>query len=364
MAATGKSIPAEKATKLLRLLPDSFVHSGELTKIYLLQALEASVLHQQITPPTKGKKKISQLIADPSLILFHDELAAGVGSGDLAMDLLKHLVQLYAVPDNYDYGTKEHGLIAIERPIISWIACTTIPWLARAIPKDLIDSGLIARVNAITAPFPKTEDMDVVLDEQMWLDLVHDLILISQIEGEFTLDQPAADSRREQNRKSHQVRLAMTDEITQAMYGREPDHTLKVAMAISAATRDDRIITEPILDAAYRMVNDARNNSVDLFVAGATTGSVQFKIRVANQIKRAPLGTIGRTKLTSALSRYGSATEVDMAIHSLQQEGAIVIYQDRVNHGQTYVWKMKEGDQNGSGGEDRGTEAEGFGEAV
>lgn len=348
---------------MLRLIPDTFVHSGQLTKIYLLNALEASVLHKQINPQPRRGNKISQQIVDPSLIIYHDELATGVGSGELAMDLLKHLVQLYTVPGHYDYGTKEHGLISIERPLLSWIACTTIPWLGRAIPKDIIDSGLIARINSVTAPFPISEDEDIVWNDELFKELLHDLILISQIEGPFVLDQLAIDKRREQKRRSHQERRAMTDEITQALYGREGDQTLKVAMAISAATRDDRVITERILDGAYKMVNDARNNSVDLYVAGATSGSVQFKIRVANAIKRAPLGTISRTKLTSSLSRYGNAQEVDVATHSLLQEGAIAIWRDTINHGQTYIWK-KEAERNGSSGENRGDEAEGFDEAV
>jgi hypothetical protein len=344
-AATGKSIPAELASEMLRLLPGLFVHSGELTKLYMLNALQASVLHKQLIPPPK-KGQYLPTIADPAVIIYHDELATGVGSDALAFDFLKHMVQMYTVPGHYDYGTDKHGLIAIERPLINWIACTTVPWLKRAIPIDIMDSGLTARVNTITAPFPKDPGYDVVMNQQLWNDLVHDLIIISQLEGQFTLDQLAVDKRNEQIRIAHYTRAKMNDDMVQSLYGREDDQALKIAMALSASVRDDLIITESIINSAYKMVNDARDNSVDLYVESSTEGGVQFKMRVANAIKRAPLGIITRKRLIGRVSRYGSASLVDLAVDSLFQEGTIKIHSAARTHGTIYEWK---------GGEEDGT---------
>lgn len=360
-AATGKSIPAELSIDLLRLIPNLFVHSGELTKLYMLNALQASVLQKQLTTPPK-KGQYLPVIADPAVTIYHDELATGVGSDALAFDFLKHMVQMYTVPKHHDYGTDKHGLIAIQRPLINWIACTTIPWLKRAIPIDIMEGGITARVNTITAPFPKEPGYDIVMNTQLWNDLAHDLIVISQLEGQFTLDQLGVDKRNEQIRIGHYTRAKMSDDMVQSLYGREDDQALKIAMALSASVRDDLIITEAMLDSGYKMVNDARDNSIDLYVESSTEGAVQFKLRVANQIKRAPLGLITRTKLTSRLSRYGNAVAVDLAVDSLSQEGAVKIHGNTREHGTIYEWKG--GQENGRSGKNRGNEAEGVDEAV
>jgi hypothetical protein len=363
--ATGKSIPAEKITDMLRIVPMGTgfftVHSGELTKIHLLKSLQASCLHKQLHEITP--KELLQKASDPSIILHGDELAAEIGEGDFAFDLIKHLVQMYAVPEHYDYGTDKHGRIAIERPLINWIACTTIPWLMQAVPTHSAASGLTARVNTITAPFPTTPDEDIIWNEQLWKDLYNDLVSISLLKGPFELDQLAKEKRQELKREAHEKRKNMKDDIERAQYGREGDQALKLAMALSAAVREDRIITENILTNAYALVTNARDTSLDLYVHTAGRPAIQLKMKILSKLKQ--VSPMTRQKIASLMWRDGNTEEVTKALESLMAEGQVSggIMKDGTNY---YEWidntKPKGGaNANGSNPTNRGNQIQGPG---
>lgn len=315
--ATSKSIPAEWAAELLRLVPNVNVVSGELTKTFMLKLLQDDVTKQGIHEIGNGNGRKPRAVS-PSIVIHSDELAVCVGSETLGKELLRHLVSMYNVPDHYEYGTEKHGLISLERPLVNWIACSTVPWLNRSIPQDLIESGAIARVNAITAPFPTTEDQDVVVDDDVKRGLVHDLIAISELEGPFQLDSAAWEKRQEIKKALHQKRLKTEDDTERSLYGREGDHSLKVAMALSAAQRDDLIITEGLIESAYRIVNDCRASSLSIFVSGAAEKKMQLKLRVKQFIQQYTM--VSRTRLQQRFSGKLNAIELDYILRGLVEE--------------------------------------------
>lgn len=323
--ATGKSIPAETAANMLRNLPNANVHSGELTKSYLLKYLQSCCLQQRLEDKMvdeKGKEINVRRIVSPSVILHSDELAAGVGSGELAIDLLKHLVQMYTVPEHYDYGTVAHSGIFIENPLINWIACSTQSWLQRAVPKDLFDSGLIARVNTITAQFPSRPPRDVKIDESEIKALIHDLLFISTFSGQFHFSPEAEQLRLKTVDELHDKRRKMNEDIVQALYGREEDQAIKVSMILSASVRNDLLITEDIYNSALRFVSEARETSLHLYIQSAAAPKTQIKSYVLRAVERR--GMITRRTLLQALSWRASSVEIDQALADLEDEGKIV----------------------------------------
>lgn len=311
-AGSGKSIPAEWATEILRVIPDMNVHSGELTKIYMLKYMQASSLQQGL-----DKNKI----VSPTVTIHSDELAVTVGSEALGRDLLKHLVQMYTVPGHHDYGTDKHGAILLESPLINWIACSTVPWLNQSIPRDLISSGLIARVNTITAPLPTTPPRDVVVDKQHLKDLVHDLLIIATLKGEFTLEPPARIKREEMIDQMFNKRIKTESDMERSLFGREDDHALKIAMSLSASTRNDLIITEQMIDSAYTIVNYARDSSMFIYTSSSAAPKVQLKMKVLRYISRTQ--HCARSRLLKRFSDEANAEEINVVLRSLLDEGLL-----------------------------------------
>jgi hypothetical protein len=71
---------------------------------------------------------------------------------------------------------------------------------------------------------------------------------------------------------------------------------------------------------------------------------------------------MSRRRLTSIMSRVVSRIEIRIAIFELARKGTIKVYMDPHSDQEVYEWKGEK--ENGSGGENRGDESEGPGEAV
>jgi hypothetical protein len=258
--AGGKSTPSRMAAKLIKETNLVDLYAGEMSKSYMVNYLDNLVKRQ-------APMNIAQnMVPRARLALYSDELAITVGSGPQADDFLRLMTILYDF--SFQYGTHAHGALSAQEPIINWLALATLPWLRRSIPPDLVDSGFVARLIAAVEPLsneivPKMPQMDPVLRYS----LLHDLVQISLLEGEYTFSPAAADYHEEWYVQNKQARLAIGDEITQGIHGREDEQALGVAMSLMAASGHTMEISKRALENAIELITRARSSNERIFRA-------------------------------------------------------------------------------------------------
>lgn len=217
--------------------------------------------------------------------------------GNLINPLNKDMVNLYiALWDGrnaFAKETKMSGNDAINAPWINMIGCTTPSWIADNVPEAMIGGGFISRCIFVYA---EEKDKRVAWpDEMVRADhaalreaLIHDLEHISQnVIGPVTLSPEA----REWGRKWYEelwttvAKSASTDQL-QGYIARKQSHMVKLAMVLSVAESDDRIITEGHIRLAEMMLQETERDSAKVFGRVGQTIAAANANRLLEFIKR------------------------------------------------------------------------------
>jgi hypothetical protein len=259
--SSGKSYSSGISIRLMRELGFIDIYSGEMSKSYMTKYLRDLALKQSVS---NGLATVR-----PMLTFYNDELGLALGTGEKSYDMLRLMTTLY--DSDFDYGTHAHQLIHVEKPVLNWLACTTIPWLRRSLPRDLIDSGFVARVIAQNEYLSdKIVPILPRMDNDKLLRLQADLASISLLNHEYTIAPDAIEVHAAWYTETRTERRSITDVILQSIYGREDEYVFKVAMCLMASAGDSPVINKTAINNAIRLVMRARKSNIELFRSLAT----------------------------------------------------------------------------------------------
>ena len=165
------------------------------------------------------------------------------------------------------------GQTEIAAPWINMLACTTPSWITQSMPRYSIGGGFTSRCVFVFAdrkekfvPYPA--DYIPVNHERNRKKLIEDLTRISLLEGSFTLS-PEAKKLGEDwyidfnvNKPQH----LKTDQLA-GYAARKQTHLHKVAMCLSAARSNDKVIEKQDLEAALSLLSVCEQNMNKVFNA-------------------------------------------------------------------------------------------------
>lgn len=152
--------------------------------------------------------------------------------------------------------TKLNGDNNIENPWINIIACTTPHWIAENVPESMIGGGFASRCVFVYATgkrfFVAYPDENIPTDfEETKARLVHDLELIAQCKGAFTISPEARQWGRHWYEELQTITPAhLQTERAGAYLARKQTMLHKLAMVLSCAERSDLIIEKDHLQQA------------------------------------------------------------------------------------------------------------------
>lgn len=227
--------------------------------------------------------------------------------------------------------TKMSGNDSIENPWINLIACTTPEWIAGNFPDYMIGGGFTSRCIFVYADqkrqlvaYPDSEAPPDFYQQQAAL--VHDLEIISQLTGEFSLSPDArAYGVDWYNQHWHNRPVELDNEQFGGYLARKQTHIHKLAMILSAARRDDLVIDKPILETAASFVSSIEADMPQIYGRigqnELTKGAHQI---VEIVMKR---GTIERQDLYAMLFRTLSYKDFELALISALSAGKILQFQ-------------------------------------
>lgn len=266
-----KSTSISMGQRLLKRVKGIKFGPNNLTWQYLPQAMEEAGVNFPIKLPdgSDGFYPMSALTFGAS------ELGMLLDPKDRGMvDLLVDLWD--GKEEAWEKATKNSGKNTVINPWINIIAATTPSWLRGNLPETLVTGGFISRTLFIFAekkrqlvPYPSDMVTPGLLDLEDAL--IADLHEIAAIEGRYTLSAEAKEWGREWY-KSHWANLdGQSQDHSSGFYARQQCHFHKLAIVLTAAKSDERVIQVDALQNALAMTESVKDSLPIVFRSVSTT---------------------------------------------------------------------------------------------
>ena len=266
---TAKSTSIGLGMRLLEQVPEIRFGPSSLTWQHLLRQMQAAIITVKWTDGA-GKEHSRSASA---LTIEASELGTFLKLSQEG--LAESLIDLWDGKINkrgFTHGTVGSGNVSVENPWLHVIGATTPAWLGQNFPEEMIYGGLTSRIlfiygdrkrQFVAYPSTVVTPADFKQTEEK---LVCDLEEISKLRGPMLL---TADARQwgtkwYEDLWTHRPRHLASSRFD-GYRARKQALLHKIAMVISAATREDRIITDTILAESEQHLLSAERAMLQVF---------------------------------------------------------------------------------------------------
>ena len=310
----GKGAALNPAASILKEANTTNLLSDRVTIEYVLEKLSKGFPSQQVQPG--GGVAFGM---DACTCIFSPELSIFITASQHTLPILADLWD--SREGEFSYGTRHKGDYKIKNSCVAMLAGSTQEWLISSIPTNAVGGGFTRRVNFVfgkdrakAIPWPLMNGTDVRTR------LVNDLRHISVLHGEFKFSSSAKDIFDEYY--SNIQIDEFDDEATTAYKTTRWAHATKLAMCISAAERDDLLITDRIFLDSINRVNEVIDCIGMVFRAVGESDLVEAADRVLRFLENKGFAT--KSDILRANWRHISATDLDAVLQTFLQGGFIV----------------------------------------
>ena len=236
----------------------------------------------------------------------------------------------------WEKRTKTQGSDRIENPWINIAACTTPGWIAGNFPEYLIGGGFTSRCVFVFAKhkrrlvaYPSAVLPPEFMDIQRTL--VHDLEAISLLRGAYVLSPQAVSwgttwyEHHYKNKPRH-----LDNERFAGYLARKQTHIHKLAMVLSAAEKDELVVSQANLEAASEIVSSLEADMPEVFNLIGVQGAAKYSNELMSLVQA--YGRITQTELfklcfrTMSYKDFQDALMACVAAHHIEatNEGGTV----------------------------------------
>lgn len=318
-----KSTTASIGMRLLRRVPGVKFGPDVVTWPALVEAFAEA---------TEGVEfENGDILASSPLTLESSELGNLLNPAD--REMVDLLVSLWDGRDVFEKKTKFSGTDLIEGPWINLIACTTPAWIAGNFPEYMVGGGFTSRCVFVYAEekrqyvaYPGLQvpkDLKA-LEEKLVEDLVH---IHQNLKGEYRLSPDAVRWGEEWYHAHYKAKPAhLDDERFGGYLARKQSHIHKLAMVLSAAERDNLVITTEDLAVADTMTTDLEAEMAMVFGKIGRSEASNSAEQLLNFIKR--YGKVPYADAYRHVHRhFPSAREYEDVLQGLIRSGLILMKQ-------------------------------------
>lgn len=273
------------------------------------------------------------------LYLVTDELAADIGLGERATNLIMSLTKMYLSP-SFNDRTRINGLVHLENYTINWLAGTTAEWMQLAMNKDTVLGGFFGRIITVTAP-PSNKRIFSSERPHNWnnlrAQLINRLEEVFAMKGPFTKTPEAAAIEKAWYMDRETPR---EDDHTISNWRRQQGLSLKLALIESVIRGNEPYITGDHMEAGQLLAEQA-SKMLHTVMPSITTTNKDADALLRWVEKK---GSCTRTELSrKALNAYGwRADELDRWVTTWIRAAVVVAdEQARREGGTTYTYKGK-----------------------
>lgn len=274
-----KSTTTDLSSSLLRELPSGLVRFGPNNITWQALATSFAGASESFEYPA-GEGAWHPMSA---ITLVSRELGSLLNPKD--QDLVNLFIELYDGAKVYEKVTKMSGTDVVECPWINMLGATTPSWIADNVPRSALGGGLVSRCIflygdtkekfvAYPSDAIKNKEAHRAVREALIQDLEH--IAVNMV-GPFELTPEAKNWGRDwyeklwTNAKSH-----YNDDKLMGYISRKQTHMHKLAMVLSAAKKDELLLTLDDMQFADAMLTAIEGSLDQVFAQiGRTDQSVQ-----------------------------------------------------------------------------------------
>ena len=178
---------------------------------------------------------------DGSLTLVTSELGTFLSRHERYLQMF--LTDMWDSKEEYSHKTKTAGEHIIKGPCLNWIACATPEQFVDNLPEDARSQGLLSRIIPVFydgEKIPQSLLQDRVEDSTIH-NLRNDLSEIAKMYGPMRFDDRAFDKINQDIESG--LKPIPTDANLAEYTQRRVSHFIKVALAVSASSSKDKVIT-------------------------------------------------------------------------------------------------------------------------
>lgn len=329
-SGVGKGESTGLLLKILHEVPEIDKFNGIVTGPYLVEYMNSGSRENGVTFMKHNK-----------LFLIQPELTLGINRGEVAVNFLTLLTEIYGGGhQSIKKGTITGGGIALEDVCLNWLSGTNESWLKDSLTIDMVQGGAFARM--IPVVLYGYEDKRIPEPIAAWdftpisKHITERLRELRNLSGELYLSQEAQSTFN----KWYMERSSPINHLMYPSWKRQPEVVLKVGMILALADRPSMIVDkhhilsaivlsdEILIDAEYILnyITKIQNQGSYL---------VESLIREYKEIPHSKLLRLvyGRTKMTARSLREIIETLREAGVISERkgdQGGKIYQYKERV----------------------------------
>lgn len=264
--------------------------------------------------------------------------------GDLnKAELVAMLTSFYGCPNSSSFRTKGNKGTAIFKNIcLNLLACSTPEWLTLGTTTDEIAGGFTGRFVYVFEDIPERsfafpEDHITPQTKSLRQDLIDDLILISNLKGDFIItDQAKADyliwySTRE---------LECQDERLKGYYARKRDLVFKIAMLLSIAKDDFLVIDEEILNSTWSILNQIEQKMQAAFSGIVDDPTLKYKDLIVSQLAKSPNQQMSKAQLLKKNWNKFDGVVLERIVNNLTDANMLDSFTQKSGKGVDIIYKL------------------------
>ena len=222
-------------------------------------------------------------------------------------------------------STKSEGESTIPNPWLNFVGCTTPAWIEGNFPEYAIGGGFTSRTIFVYAEnkrhlqaYPKAAMSPEFT--ALHRALVEDLKIIAQIQGEYTLTEEATEWGEEWYEKHWQSKHShLAGDRFGGYIARKQTHVHKLAIILSAAQRDETIITPGDLEVADQLVSALEHNLPSVFNRISDNRDAKYSAAVFAVIRTEH--SLSKTELWRKVYHLMSSDQFEMALNGIIKAG-------------------------------------------
>jgi hypothetical protein len=263
-----KSTTMALGEKLLRQVPGMDIGPSSTTWQRMIQRMAQAHRFTTLTGNWNDDWFLSS-----SMTVFASELGSFFDPSNREQSDI--LTDLWDGRDQWAKETKEHGNDMLTNPWINIVACTTPAWLSDNFPEKLIGGGLASRIVWVygekkrrLVPYPSQELGDWKKHKELEEKLVEDLLMISELRGQFQMTPEAIEWGTAWYNKYWQERPPhLQSDRYSGYFGRRQTHLHKIAMVVAVSQRQELIITKQDLEIADSLLLSMEPSMLNVFAS-------------------------------------------------------------------------------------------------
>jgi hypothetical protein len=267
-------------------------------------------------------------------IIYAPELTATLLTKEKFMDgMVAFLTRLMDHPrPEYRKRTVKGGVIVINEPCPSLLACSTLDWLIEKTPEGTFGGGFMARqILVMQDDSPRCEPRPTILDDKLKPDLMMQLASLLQYKGVYKFNAQAEATYQAWYRESKVKWKHPEIELMSYTYQRRADNVQRIALILHLSHCDTGEICLACFERAYKLLEWTDQFTIPALkkVFKSGTGKDQ---EIVLRTLRALGGVVEHSALVRKLQYRMNAQQLKVIITSLIDARQVDERVDKLQH--------------------------------